>query len=441
MGAPEPGRGSRDEGASAPAAASPGGQAAPHAGHVDRKSRDSARVPAGDRGRVAAVHAQARATLRFALAFMLAAPISAVVPHDTGAWLPLHLFLVGGVLSAISGATQLLAVTWSSAPAPRPGLASLQRWLLAIGAAGLALARELDAGSVATAVAGAAVITGLAVLAGLLLRIRSGAVVDRFTPAIDGYVLAIVLGILGSAGGIVLATGRVHRDHGEVRSVHVIVNLLGLVGLVIAATLPFFVATQVRARMSPRATPVAVRSVVLAMATAVVAAAGATLLDVRVGTTVALGGYALGVVALFAFVPPVGRRQLTWAGPRVVQLCSGVLWWAAATGMLAASLGGGDGVPDGAVLALVVGGYAQIVVASLAYFGPVLRGGGHVALTAGFGITRSWLSVVVGNLAAVAALLGWHVMLGALFGIWMLDLGFRAVLLHRGLDSTEDPAS
>lgn len=37
---------------------------------------------------------------------------------------------------------------------------------------------------------------------------------------------------------------------------------------------------------------------------------------------------------------------------------------------------------------LVLGGFAQILVASLAYPGPVLRGG-HDRLTAGFAFTRS----------------------------------------------------
>ena len=43
--------------------------------------------------------------------------------------------------------------------------------------------------------------------------------------------------------------------------------------------------------------------------------------------------------------------------------------------------------------ALVLGGYVQILVASLAYLAPVLRGGGHVRLSAGFATTRSWLAL------------------------------------------------
>lgn len=53
----------------------------------------------------------------------------------------------------------------------------------------------------------------------------------------------------------------------------------------------------------------------------------------------------------------------------------------------------------------MIGGYAQILVASLAYLGPVLRGGGHRRLTEGFAITGSWPSLAAGNIAAVGALL------------------------------------
>lgn len=403
--------------------------------------RGAARAPVGERGRVAAVHAQARRTLLMALAFTVAAPIAAVVPHETGRWLPLHLFLVGGVLGAVSGSTQLLAVTWSTAPAPPPSLAALQRWLLASGALGLALVRELDAGRPATALAGTLVVAALVVLVALLLWIRSRALVDRFVPAIDGYVTAVALGAVGTVAGILLATGRADGRSGDVRSVHVVVNLLGLVGVVIAATVPYFVATQLRTRMSPRTTPTTVRVVVCAMAAAVVGASVAIAVGSPSAAGAALGVYVVAVVLLFGFVPAVGRRQLAWAGPRVLQLGCGIVWWAVATAVLAASVADGRGVPAGAVLALVVGGYAQIVLASLAYFGPVLRGGGHVALAAGFAATRSWLGLVVGNVAAVAALAGWHALLGVALAAWVVDLGWRAARLVGGVASAGSPAS
>jgi nitrite reductase (NO-forming) len=392
---------------------------------------DSRLTAAGAPGRVSAVHQQARRTLRIAALFTLAAPVAAIVPHRTGAWLPLHLFLVGGLLSAISGATQLLAVTWSAAPAPKASLATLQRWLLAAGASGLALARELDAPVAALAGAGSLVIAALVLLGALLVQIRATAVVARFHPAIDGYLLAIFLGVTGSVAGVLLATGAADDDYAQVRAVHLTINLLGLVGLVIAATIPFFIATQARTKTSPRATPIAVRFLVGVMAAAVIASSVGRVLDRPSAAAAGLAAYAVAVLALFALFPPLGRRQLEWAGPRLLQLIIGVLWWAVTTGMLAASAMSGEAIPEQIVLALVIGGYAQILVASLAYFAPVLRGGGHRCLTAGFAITRSWTSLIVGNVAAVAALTQQRAILAGALTIWAGDTAIRAVrLLH-----------
>jgi hypothetical protein len=82
---------------------------------------------------------------------------------------------------------------------------------------------------------------------------------------------------------------------------------------------------------------------------------------------------------------------------------------------------------DRAILqALVIGGFAQILVASLAYLGPVLRGGGHRRLTAGFATTRSWVSLAAGNTAALAALVGHGPTLAAALAIWLTDVAIRA---------------
>jgi hypothetical protein len=156
---------------------------------------------------VTEIHRQARRSLVAAAAFTMAAPLAVLVPHDTGEWLPLHLFLVGGLLNAISGATQLLAVTWSSSPAPSRRAASVQRSVLTAGAIAVAFGRELDNHTLAAA-GGAAVTTALALLGANLVRIRQTAVTDRFLPAIDGYLLAVTSGILGSLLAVALVTDR-----------------------------------------------------------------------------------------------------------------------------------------------------------------------------------------------------------------------------------------
>lgn len=384
-------------------------------------------VGSGAPGRVAAVHAQTRPGLLVAVAFTCVALVLVVAGLGTGWWLPLHVFVIGGLLGAISATAQMLAVTWSSAPAPRPVVAAAQRWSLVVGAIALVTGRETERTWLFVA-GGATVVVAMLWLALILLLVRRRAVTNRFAPAIEVYVAAVVVGSAGMSIGILLGTGHVGTRIAEFRTAHLILNLFGLVGLVIAGTLPYFTATQVRSKMSPRATPTAIRATLVVMVTATAVAAVGALL-VRPGiTAVGLIAYAVVLLLIAATLPVYTRKRLQWAGPRVVQLMAGIMWWAAmAVGLAIVGL---RGTHDSRVLqALVIGGFAQIFVASLAYLGPVLRGGGHQRLTAGFALTRSWVSLVAGNVAPVAVLVGSRPLLAVALGVWLVDIAARAALL------------
>src|SRR5690606_4180352 len=219
---------------------------------------------------------------------------------------------------------------------------------------------------------------------------------------------------------------------GGVRGAHVTLNLLGLVGLVIGGTLPFFAATEARTRMSPRATARRLAAL-LAWQLAAVATAAAGLATARPTTaTVGLGAYGLGLGALTLLLPTVGRKQLRWAGPRLVQLFAGLAWWIGAVASAAVgAAGGGTPFSGDAVVVLVVAGYGQILWASLAYLLPVLRGGGHERLSAGFATTRSWPALAGANLAGGALLAGAGSLAAALTGVWVVDAAVRVVRLQR----------
>lgn len=382
------------------------------------------------------MHAQTRRGLLVAVAFVVAAIVAAVAGLGDGWWAPLHLFAVGALLSAISTVTQMLAVTWSSSPAPAARVAATQRWLLAAGAVALVAGHEADATWLFVA-GGGAVIVAMLALVPILLSVRQHAVTPRFAPAIEAYVVAVVAGATGMALGLVLGTGRGGTRTLDIRGAHLILNLLGLVGLVIAATLPYFAATQVRARMSPHATQTRLRIVLALLALATAFAAIARFADRPTLVAVALGGYALGLLGILALLPIYDVGRLRWAGARVVQMLLGIAWWTAMTVALAVVTV--RATSDRAVLqALVIGGYAQILIASLAYLGPVLRGGGHRRLTAGFAITRSWPSVLAANVAAVAALAGERSIMLVATVVWLVDIVVRAVLL---LTAPREPAA
>lgn len=371
---------------------------------------------------------QARRSLGVSLVFTLSASALAPFADTAGRWLPLHLFLVGGLLSAISGATILLSVTWSAAPSPPALMAGTQRWLLAAGAVGVVAGREFDVDplTVSGAVASAA---ALGMLGLILSSVRNGAVTRRFLPAIDGYLMAVSFGLVGLLIGALLALGVPGEEWARLRGAHLVLNLFGLVGLVIASTLPYFAATEARVKVSRLATPVRMRTAGLVLATGTVLAVAGNLGDQIALRATGLGVYACGIVGVLFLLPGVGRRQLDWAGPRLIQLGAGLAWWLASTVLLAVTSVTEVVAQARVISALVVGGFAQILVASVAYLGPVLRADGHRHLSAGFAVTRSWTSLVAANVAATGALAGSRLLLVAGLAVWLVDLATRAFLL------------
>src|SRR6185437_7289237 len=221
---------------------------------------------------------------------------------------------------------------------------------------------------------------------------------------------------------------------------HLTLNLLGLIGLVIVATLPSFAATQARMKMSSRANGRAQDALLAWLCTATAIAAAGFLAAQRSVAAAGLCAYAAGLVGLVALLPAIRVKQLRWAGPRLVQLGAGLGWWAGATLAVAWQAASGDPVFTRPVVGvLVVGGYAQILAAALAYLGPVLRGGGHRRLTDGFRITRSWPGLIVANVAAVALAVGAHDVVVVALGVWLIDTLARASVLTRApsVESTE----
>lgn len=193
-------------------------------------------------------------------------------------------------------------------------------------------------------------------------------------------------------------------------------------GIVVIGTLPYFTATQTRTRMSPRATPRHVRLVTAGGAAATATAAAGHLVD-RPGLA------ASGLAATVALLPRLGRRQWGWAGPRLVQMVAGIAWWAATTAALAVATADRHSDQGPILQALAIGGFGQILVASLAYFGPVLRGGGHRRLGAGFALTGSWPSVAAANVAAAGALADVGRLAAAGLAAWVVEGAPRAARL------------
>jgi nitrite reductase (NO-forming) len=358
-------------------------------------------VRRGAPDRVKVAHAHAVPALRLALGFLVAAVVAIPVRQSTAEWLPLHLFLAGTVVLAISGASLLLTITWAAAPAPAPAPVRVQRWCVAVGAAAIAFGRASSAPDAVVAAGGTVFLAGLVVLGVLLVTTVRRGVERRYDVPVAWYVVALGAGVAAGGVGVAMATS----PHAlGVRDAHVTLNLLGLVGLVIGGTFPFFIATVGRTKMARRATAGRHGRLLawqtLALATAVVGLLGSW----AAVTAVGFAAYAVGVVALATLAPGPRGRSLRWAGPRLGAMYAGLAWWTAA--VVAFALSTGEHLRGGWLLALVVAGYGQILWGSLAYLVPMLRGGGHRALSAGFATTRSWVGLVAVNAAGALFVAG-----------------------------------
>lgn len=384
------------------------------------------KTPRGAAERVRISHAETRVTLRIALAFIAAAAVVALFGADR--WLPLHLFLAGGIVLAISGVSLMLTVTWSAAPAPANRWVIAQRTAITVGAAGVGAGRELDWPTWIVGSAGCLFVAGLVLLAVLLVNTVRRGVERRFDVPVAYYVAAMVAGIAAVSVGIVMAIDEVTTD---LRSAHVTLNLLGLVGLVIGGTLPFFSATVGRVKIARRARPKRLTALLgwqaLALSATTIGLAGGT----RAVAVIGLSAYAVGVAVVMWMLPRPTRRQFDWAGPRQIALWAGTAWWIAAVVASTVEVARDESIIFYGrwLLVLVIAGYAQILWGSLAYLLPMLRGGGHERLSAGFAATRSWVGLAAANLAGLAFALSAE-FAGAVFvGVWVVDAAVRAARL------------
>lgn len=389
--------------------------------------RGGSRPSSGGRGapdRVRLSHEQTRPTLRVALAFVIAALLTAVAGATR--WLPLHLFLAGAVVLAISGVSLMLTVTWSAAPAPPKRWVAVQRVCVATGAAGIGLAGVAGVPAGTIGLAGGIYAAGLVLLAWLLVSTVRKGVERRFDVAVAAYVAALLAGMVGVALGAYMA---VTAASTSLRAAHATTNLLGLVGLVIGGTVPFFAATVGRARMSPHARANRLAMTLCWQVCMLALAVSSLVAVVRLPAVIGLGGYAVGIAVTLAWLPRPTRRQLRWAGPRLYALWAGAIWWTVAVAATAVDVAAGRTTFGGRwLLVLVVAGYAQILWGSLAYLLPMLRGGGPEHLGEGFATTRSWVGFVAANAAGLSLALSLPALVSAgVVALWAVDSAWRAV--------------
>ncbi|MFO7298578.1 MAG: hypothetical protein DIU67_000105 [Actinomycetes bacterium] len=383
----------------------------------------------GSEGRVEASHRIAAAAFRLAGVFAVVAAVWAVVAATRGGswWGPLHSFLLGTVLFAIAGASQMFTLTWAAAPPPKASLPAAQRRVLLAGVVlvlwGVGTGTRWVGGLGAAAVTG-----GLGLLAWSLVSSIRRSLLRRFDLATRYYLLAIGCGVVGVGLGALMALGLAGGSFLDVRTSHARLNLVGLVGMTIVGTIPTLMPTFVPTK-AVSGTEVRL-ALWVGLAGMVAIAAGAAAGGAVTGAGVLLAAAAAAVV-LVGIVGRIGRKAMK-AGLTYLHVGLGVAWlvaWAAVDGVRL--IGGSDTTPwSGWVAAAAVAGVGQVLLGSLAYLIPVLAGrpprlGRNLARMK----ARPWLPLLLANLAGIL-LVAENGLATFAVAAWVVDFAARLAILE-----------
>lgn len=382
------------------------------------------------RRRVAESHQVAGAAFRLAGGFASVAAVWALWTLLGGGswWGPLHAFLAGTVLLAISGATQLFTVTWAAAPAPPAVTAAVQRLTLA-GGAGVVLAGMATGVGWVVAVGAVAVTVGLVTLAGALMAAVRSSLLRRFDLSARFYLLAVAAGVVGVTLGGLMAAGFAGEWYGRMRLVHSHLNLVGLVGLTITGTIPTFLPTLAHHRAVSGSE--ARLGWWLSAAAAASIGAGLAVGEWAVGVGTMMAGLALAVI-LAGILVRLGKRGLR-AGLGYLQVAAGCGWlaaWAVVDGLRL--LAGSPSAPFAPwTAAVVTAGIGQVLLGALAYLLPVLAG---PAPRLGRNLERThrhaWIPLLLANLAGLAFAVASLGVAATATGLWAVDFVRRLAVIE-----------
>jgi nitrite reductase (NO-forming) len=399
----------------------------------------------------AAHHVRANALV---LVWLVAAAVAALAHRwlPEAGWLLVHLPLLGAITTAILVWSQHFADTLLRSPAPRRALT----WRLAAHTVGVLAVVAGHLTSVpALVVAGGVAVAGVGVAQSVgIVRQGRGALPSRFGHLARAYVAAGLLLVPGVACGVVMATAAPGPEaYAQWYVAHVVLTLIGFVGVTVAGTLVVLWPTVLRTRIDADAETAARRSLVLLVAGTLLAALGpATGLR-----AVTVAGVAV-VLAGIALTAHVLVRQARTAPPvtyAALGVGAAVVWWAASVavlGVVVATAGSWAAtVPRlSALTPATVGGFAaQVLLGALSYLLPVVLGGGPtVTRTVAAELDRSAVvRAVLLNGALVIFVLPAPSLVRVVasstalaVGVWFLVLVARAVRLARQPGTIDRPA-
>lgn len=301
-----------------------------------------------------------------------------------GRWAPLHLALAGGASLAIGALLPHFTVSLAVA---RPAPARWRALALVLLAAGALIAIvAVSSGAAAVGAVGAALyLAGIAMTAATAfgparagLGRRRGVVDLAYALALAEVGISVTVALLYLAG-----VGPIVDGWARLKPAHAWLNIIGFVGLVVAATLIHLYPTVVGSRIRPRRSML-VMVVALAGGAAIVAAGYALASDLvaRAGAVLAAGGATAAVPVAVGAGRARGRwtTDLDWHRLTIGHLTAAIAWLVVGIGVAAAGVLVGGAAPAGwsvdrLVGPFVIGCVVQVLIGSWSHLLPAVGPG------------------------------------------------------------------
>ncbi len=296
-------------------------------------------------------------------------------------WLMIHLLLLGAVSHAILVWSTHFAETLLHVPAASRRVQSARLATLDLGAVGV-VTGVLSGVWPVTLVGAAGVVVAAAWHGAALGRMVRRALPSRFTPVVRYYVAAACLLPVGGSIGAALARDLPEPWHHRLMLAHVLVNVLGWMGLTVAGTVVTLWPTMLRTRL-PEGTDRLARQALPVLLAGVLGGAAASAAGSWRGAAGGVAVYLAGLAMLGRPLVRAGRTKppttfATWS------VGAGLLWLVGCLVALATALAS---APDWEVAGsrlewvtplLAAGFGAQVLLGALSYLVPMALGGGPV---------------------------------------------------------------
>lgn len=318
-----------------------------------------------------------------ALLWLMAVVVVSLAHRELPAprWLLIHLLLLGAVTHSILVWSQHFsdALLHNAPTAMAYRTRSVRLVLSNAGAVLVLVAVPTDRWVLATVGASAVAVAVGWHAVSLVSQLRHG-LGSRFAVTVRYYVASAALLPLGALFGVLMARGLSEQWHVRIMVAHVMVNVLGWMGLTVLGTVVTLWPTMLRTRIAEGAEHTARRALPVLLTGLLIGVAGC-LVDLRPVAGAGLLVYAGALVLLarpFVVVarakPP--RHFATWSVAAAVAWLAGLVAVLGVGVLVAPSWMAAHELADAITPGLAAGFGAQVLLGAMSYLVPVVAGGG-----------------------------------------------------------------